>query len=159
MRKLFVCTVCVCAAMLGVACRASKSTPTSASSVIPAEAAASDAPGDGCVSSDALAILTCERNKYDHMTADQETDFVRASAVAFRRSGIAGGPFGILRKTSGTNCNGYACDVLCAGQGESQVQWDVLTDGDPWPNGGAQTPRWGSPAGYPDIRVDSCELQ
>lgn len=162
MRKLWVCTL-VCAGAFTAACSVSKSSPISPTAQIAtaaAPAAAQDtSSNDGCVSSDALAILTCERNKFDHMTADQENDFIKASAVALRNNNIPGAPFGILHKTSGTNCNGYACDILCAGEGQSQLQWDVLSDGDPWPNGGAQVPQWRSPAGYPGIRVDTCDLQ
>ena len=161
MRTIVVCTL-VCAGALSAACSVRKSTPTSPTSQI-ATSAETTAPdpttNDGCVASDALTILTCERNKFDHMTADQENEFIKASAVALKNNNIPGAPFGILHKSSGTNCNGYACDILCAGEGESQLQWDVLSDGDPWPNGGAQVPQWGSPAGYPNIRVDSCEIQ
>lgn len=162
MRKLCVCTL-LCAGVFSAACSVTKSSPTAPTSQLLTAAAPTPDPNppssDGCVSNDALTILTCERNKFDHMTADQENAFIKASAVALRNNNIPGAPFGILHKTSGSNCNGYACDILCAGEGESQLQWDVLADGDPWPNGGAQVPQWGSPAGYPNIRVDVCDLQ
>ena len=93
------------------------------------------------------------------MTADQEVSFLKATAHDFNSNGVPSGPFGILRKPSGSNCAGYACDILCAGQGTGQKQWDILNDGDPWPNGGAQIPSWGSPATYPNIRVDTCDIQ
>ena len=67
---------------------------------------------------------------------------------------IGGGPFGILRKGSGSNCGGYSCDIICAGQGNSQRQWDVLSDAE-----GAQTPKWSGPETVPHIRVDACEIQ
>jgi hypothetical protein len=115
--------------------------------------------GGPCTSTDPLAIITCERDKYTHMTADQELSFIKATAHDFNANGVSSGPFGVLRKSGGSNCGGYSCDTLCAGQGTSQRQWDILGDADPWPGGGAQTPSWGPPATYPNIRADTCDIQ
>lgn len=115
--------------------------------------------GGPCTSSDPMTIITCERNKYSHMTADQELSFMKATAHDFNANGVPGGAFGILHKSGGSNCGGYSCDTLCAGQGTSQRQWDILGDADPWPGGGAQIPEWGAPATYPNIRVDTCDIQ
>ena len=113
------------------------------------------APGGGpCNSSSAEAIVACERSKYGFMSHGDMFNFMRAVAQSLNRNGIPGGPFGILRKQSGTNCNGYSCDVLCAGQGGSQRQWDVLGDID-----GAQSPGFSGPHTLPGIRVDVCEIQ
>lgn len=65
------------------------------------------------------------------------------------------GPFGILRKDAGNRCpdpvtnRDYSCDVIAAGQGNAQGQWDVRTDsGVIWP---------GAPKTIADgIRVDVC---
>ena len=109
--------------------------------------------GGPCISSSPEAIVSCERSKYGHMSHDEMASFMRAVARSLNANGIGGGPFGILRKGSGTNCGGYSCDVLCAGQGGSQRQWDVLGDID-----GAQSPGWSGPHTLPGIRVDVCEI-
>lgn len=102
-----------------------------------------------------LGIIECQRSKFgSHMSSAQLVTFLRASARDLNAGGLSGGPFGILRKTSGANCGGYSCDILCAGSGSSQKQWDVLGDAD-----GAQTPAWIGPKMLPDIRVDTCEIQ
>jgi hypothetical protein len=110
-------------------------------------------PGGPCNSSSAEAIVACERAKFGFMSHNDMFNFMRAVAQSLNRNGIPGGPFGILRKQSGTNCNGYSCDVLCAGQGGSQRQWDVLGDID-----GAQSPGFSGPH-TSGIRVDVCEIQ
>jgi len=111
----------------------------------------SPAPGGACNASAPLPIVECERNKYGHMSSSQLVDFLRATARSLNRNGIAGRPFGVLRKGGGHNCNGYSCDVICAGNGGGQRQWDVLGDSD-----GAQYPVWGE---IPHVRVDVCEIQ
>jgi hypothetical protein len=112
------------------------------------------APGGPCNAGTAQAIVNCERSKYGHMSHGQMFELMKAIAQSLNRNRIADGPFGILRKGSGTSCNGYSCDVICAGQGGSQRQWDVLGDID-----GAQTPAWGGPNTGSSIRVDLCEVQ
>ena len=110
------------------------------------------APGGPCVSGSPQAIVECERAKYGLMSSSQLLTFLRAVSRALNANGIGGGPFGILRKTGGHNCGGYSCDIVCAGQGGGQRQYDVLGDVD-----GAQTPGWSGP--IPNIRVDVCEIQ
>ncbi|HYT73594.1 MAG TPA: hypothetical protein VEL79_02495 [Vicinamibacterales bacterium] len=119
----------------------------------------SPTPGAACVSKDPLTIVTCERNKYGHMTATDEVNFLKGLARSLTSNAIPNAPFGILRKSGGTSCNGYSCDIICTGQGQSQKQWDVLGDADPWPNGGVQSPSWNGPSTYPNIRMDVCEIQ
>jgi hypothetical protein len=111
-------------------------------------------PGAACNSGNPEAIIKCERAKYGHMSSSQTVDFLRASAKSLNRNAIAGAPFGILRKSGGSSCNGYSCDIICAGQGTAQQQYDVLGDAE-----GAQDPGWGPPKTYPNIRVDVCEIQ
>lgn len=111
-------------------------------------------PGGPCNSSNPETIVQCERAKYGHMSNDQMLEFMRNVARSLNRNGIGGGPWGILRKSSGHNCGGYSCDIVCAGQGTSQRQYDVLGDID-----GAQNPGWNGPKVYPNIRVDVCEIQ
>lgn len=114
----------------------------------------SPSPGAPCRSSSPLAIVECERAKYGHMSSSDLVQFEKNVARSLNASGIGGGPFGILRKDSGHNCNGYSCDILCAGSGNGQRQWDVLSDAD-----GAQLPAWSGPKTFPGIRVDVCEIQ
>lgn len=111
-------------------------------------------PGAPCNSSDPLTIVSCERAKYGHMSTTDVVNFLFATAKSLTRNAIAGAPFGVLRKSGGSNCNGYSCDIICAGQGNSQKQWDVLGDSD-----GAQTPNWNGPATVPNIRVDTCDIR
>jgi hypothetical protein len=125
-------------------------------------AAGAPAPGPGpgpappsggpCNSSNPTAIVECERAKYGHMSHSQMYDLMVAIVQSLNRNGIGGGPFGILRKQSGTNCNGYSCDIICAGNGGGQRQWDVLGDID-----GAQSPGFSGP--IPTIRQDVCEIR
>lgn len=125
-------------------------------------AAGAPAPGPGpgpappsggpCNSSNPTAIVECERAKYGHMSHSQMYDLMVAIVQSLNRNGIGGGPFGILRKQSGTNCNGYSCDIICSGNGGGQRQWDVLGDID-----GAQSPGFSGP--IPTIRQDVCEIR
>jgi hypothetical protein len=109
-------------------------------------------PGGPCNGSNPETIVSCERAKYGGMSHSQMFTFMQSVAKSLNRNGIAEGPFGILRKAGGENCNGYSCDVVCAGQGGGQRQWDVLGD-----INGAQTPGWRRIEG--SIRVDVCEIQ
>jgi len=111
-------------------------------------------PGGPCNSSNPDTIVKCERAKYGQMSSSQLVAFLRASAQSLNRNGIGGGPWGILRKAGGHQCNGYSCDILCSGQGTGQRQVDVLGDAD-----GAQIAGWGATHTYPHIRVDVCEIQ
>jgi hypothetical protein len=88
------------------------------------------------------------------MSEGQLVEFLKGTARSLNRNGIGGGPFGILRKEGGHNCGGWSCDIVCAGQGTSQRQHDVLSDAD-----GDQTPVWGDAKRHPDIRVDQCSIQ
>jgi hypothetical protein len=110
--------------------------------------------GAACNSSNPDTIVKCERAKYGYMSTSQLYSFLVASAKSLNRNGISGSPFGILRKSGGSSCNGYACDIICAGQGTAQRQYDVLGDAE-----GAQVAGWGSAKTYPDIRVDVCDIQ
>jgi hypothetical protein len=88
------------------------------------------------------------------MSSGQMLSMLIATAKSLNANGIGGGPYGILRKGGGTNCGGYSCDIICAGQGTGQRQWDVLSDIQ-----GAQGAMWLGPHTWPDIRVDACEIQ
>lgn len=62
-----------------------------------------------------------------------------------------GGPYGILEKTTGTQCAGASCDIICTGNGVQQKQWDVLID-----STGDARPAWNGPHGVPDIVIRTC---
>jgi len=110
--------------------------------------------GGPCNNPDPFKIVECERAKYGHMSHGQMLEFAKATVRSLNRNGISGAPFGILRKSGGTNCGGYSCDVICSGNGNGQRQWDILGDieGDQWP-------AWAGPNTLPHIRVDACEVQ
>jgi hypothetical protein len=120
----------------------------------PAPGPSGPAPGGPCISSNPESIVACERSRYGHMSSGQMLAMLTATAKSLNANGIGGGPFGILRKAGGTNCGGYSCDIICAGQGTGQRQWDVLSDIQ-----GAQGPMWLGPETWPNIRVDACEIQ
>ena len=86
------------------------------------------------------------------MSTSQIVTFMRNVARSLNANRIAPGGFGVLRKGDGHNCGGYSCDVVCAGHGGGQRQWDVLRDAD-----GDQIPVWSGPLS--PIRVDVCEVQ
>jgi hypothetical protein len=113
-------------------------------------------PGEPCSSrGNPQGILECQRNRYSgHMSATNLVNFLKASATDINRLGTVGGPWGILVKTSGAQCNGYSCDILCLGNGSSQVQRDVLIDAE-----GSQIPLWGGPKTGSEIAVRVCEPQ
>jgi len=114
------------------------------------------APGGSCSSqTQPFNIVKCRRDQYGaHMSNDQVLQFEKSVASDLNKSSIGGGPYGVLRKTSGASCGGYACDIICAGDGSGQRQWDILGDSD-----GAQTPAWNGPNTAPNIRVDKCDVQ
>jgi len=111
--------------------------------------------GGSCASSTTpLNIVECRRSQYGKtMTGSQTVAFLRGVATDLNAKRVDGYPFGILSKP-GSACNGYSCDIICAGNGSSQRQWDVLLDGDP--DTGAAIPTWSPLAG---IVVRSCEIQ
>ena len=105
-------------------------------------------------------IVVEERAKYPTpMKAAQIVAMLKAIAARMNAEGLAGGPFGVLVKLGGAHCNGYACDIICTGNGSAQKQWDVLGNGDPAESDtpGTQEPNFGAP--LDTIAVRPCELQ
>jgi hypothetical protein len=99
-------------------------------------------------------IVRCRRSQYgSRMSSSQILSMLRAVARDLNNAGISGGPWGILEKESGHNCGGFSCDIICAGQGTSQRQHDVLIDAE-----NTAEPTWGSPKRWPNIRVDECHI-
>ncbi|MBS1817807.1 MAG: hypothetical protein JSU08_07755 [Acidobacteria bacterium] len=110
--------------------------------------------GAACSNTSQLGIVTCRRNQFTgHMDAGQVIVFLKGIASDLNKAGTWGTGYGLLRKSSGSSCGGYSCDIICQGSGTSQKQYDVLIDSD-----GTQGPIWGGPKVYPDIRMDSCDV-
>jgi hypothetical protein len=108
-----------------------------------------------CPGTSPLAIVECQRERRPgFMDDDQLLELMGAIAANLNQNGVPGGPFGVLRKASGNNCHGYSCDIICAGHGGGQRQYDVLRDLE-----GPQVPVWHGPHGGDDIRVDVCEIR
>lgn len=102
-----------------------------------------------------IDIMICHLNVLGGEMHSADAHVVWLSRVArdFNIARVPGGPYGILRKRTGNNCAGYSCDILCAGNGNSQLQFDVLVDDriPVWGGGGADI--------HDGIRVDVCEIQ
>jgi hypothetical protein len=102
-----------------------------------------------------IGIVECQRSRFgSRLSSGELLSLMRGIARDLNAGGIGGGPYGILRKTGGANCGGYSCDIVCAGQGNAQRQYDVLGDAE-----GSATPGWSGPHTVPHIRVDACEIQ
>jgi hypothetical protein len=109
--------------------------------------------GSACTNATQIGIVTCRREQFKgHMDAGSIIVFLKNVAGDLNRVGTWGSGYGLLRKTSGASCGGYACDIICRGSGTSQQQFDVLGDSE-----GDQTPAWIGPKVHPNIRIDSCD--
>lgn len=106
------------------------------------------------------AIVACEQARAGGAAAMHESapkhrtvtvTVLRQTAASLNAAGIPGGPFGILVKTGGENCDGYSCDIICAGNGAAQRQWDVFGSVHE-----ASTPGWDGPLS--PIAVRPCEF-
>ena len=88
-----------------------------------------------------LGIVKCQRSRYGTpMSRSQIVSMLRGVARDLNSGSFPyHGQYGLLVKTSGTNCNGYSCDIICAGNGSGQRQWDVLAD-----STGTAAPTWGA---------------
>lgn len=105
--------------------------------------------GGSCVRSTGIDVVTCNRERYSgQMNTSQIVSFLEQTAVDLSASGIDGRPFGLLVKTSGHQCNGYSCDILCSGNGSGQRQWDTLSDAE-----GAQRPVFSEITGPKVVRT------
>ncbi|HXH08125.1 MAG TPA: hypothetical protein VNI83_16225, partial [Vicinamibacterales bacterium] len=96
--------------------------------------------GASCGSREPIDIVTCHRARYPALLSPADAPNLLRDIAADLNRGRS--PFyGRLRKTSGNNCAGYACDIICAVDGR---HWDVFIDGpDAGSNySGAATPAW-----------------
>jgi len=111
--------------------------------------------GSACTNSTQIGIVTCRREQFKgHMDAGTTLAFLTNVANDMNRLGTWGSGYGLLRKSGGASCGGYACDIICRGTTEStQQQFDVLGDSE-----GDQTPAWIGPKVSPNIRFDRCDV-
>jgi hypothetical protein len=99
---------------------------------------------------DPLGIVECRRAQFGNINDEDLPEFLALIAFDLNLGNIPGGPWGILQKTVGTNCEGYSCDIICSGQGDDQNQFDVLQDAE-----GDALPMWSE---HSDIVVRFCEI-
>jgi hypothetical protein len=98
-------------------------------------------PGTTCASRQPIDIVTCQRALYPPLLSPGNApNLLRAIAVDLNRD--RPGYYGRLIKTSGNNCGGYSCDIICGTDGHL---WDVFIDGpDATTNySGTAAPSWG----------------
>jgi hypothetical protein len=104
--------------------------------------------GGSCSSkSSQLAVVECRRAQYGHMSPDQLNQFLRAVSRDLNAGNFPSGPYGIYPKTSGNNCGGFSCDIICTQAGDA---YDTLLDSE-----GAQIPIWG----YKGPGLVGCQIQ
>lgn len=83
----------------------------------------------GVVGAQTAPIKVVEEARAHYPTpvgADKMPMLLREIAARLNAEQSPGGPFGILVKTGGENCGGYSCDIICAGDGAAQRQFDVF---------------------------------
>lgn len=83
------------------------------------------------------AIIACNRGRYGRMSRARVAELLLTITQDLNRAQVDGYPFGRLLKTGGNVCGSYSCDILCAGNGPAQRQWDVLKDAE-----GTASPVW-----------------
>jgi hypothetical protein len=99
---------------------------------------------------DPISIIQCHRDRFGGRLEPADLlSIMRGVALDFNVAEVPGGPFGILRKGSGNNCEGFSCDIICAGQGSGQDQFDILLD--------EEFAQWRFEVDEP--RTDVCEYQ
>jgi hypothetical protein len=104
---------------------ATSSFRTAASSPGPSGPLPPPPPGGNC-SGAPLDVVTCRRAQYGSRVSPSEATSLLRSIASDLNRGLASPYYGILPKSGGNQCGGYACDVICA---TSSDHWDVFTDG------------------------------
>jgi hypothetical protein len=100
---------------------------------------------------EALEIVKKNRALYGTpMTQSELIECLRQIARDLNAANLPGGPFGVLVKPSGHNCEGYSCDIICSGQDAQQRQWDVFVD-----NENLAGPVWSEVS---NIAIRPCEI-
>jgi hypothetical protein len=109
----------------------------------PAPSPGAPPPGGSCASraSDPEAVVACRRAQYGaRLSPSQAPGLLRAIAGDLN-TGTGSTSYGLLIKTSGNNCSGFACDIICRRTGD---HWDVFIDGPDASSGysGTAAPAW-----------------
>ena len=94
-------------------------------------------------------IVACRKAQYGHVPHDQLHELMEKIAYDLNVNGHEHRPYGRLVKTTGNNCHGYSCDIICSNANGQHRQWDVLMDED-----SAQIPGWGRVG---NVAVRPCE--
>lgn len=103
--------------------------------VAPTPGPTTPAPGGSCsAQASPELVVKCRRAQYGYMNSSQVLQFLKAVAHDLNIGGYSNGPYGILEKTSGNNCGGFSCDIICNTRGDL---WDTLADSE-----GSQDPIW-----------------
>jgi hypothetical protein len=76
----------------------------------------------------ALDIITCHRSEFVGLDHHEFPVLLKRIARDLNKAGVDGGPFGVLVKTEGNNCEGYSCDIICSHTAGDHDQYDVLLD-------------------------------
>ena len=84
-----------------------------------------------------VEIVACRKAQYGHIPHDSLPEFLARVAHDLNRGRFEHAPYGLLVKTSGNNCHGYSCDIICSDARGTHRQWDILIDEDQ-----AQIPAW-----------------
>jgi hypothetical protein len=97
-----------------------------------------------------IDVVACRFEQHGGTAMDHEETIQFMKEVAFDLNQLNlsdKGGFGIAVKTTGNNCLGYSCDILCEGNGDDQNQYDILID--------ERIPNW---AEVSEVTVRFCEI-
>jgi hypothetical protein len=103
----------------------------------------------------ALGVLECVRYRFSRMNPERTAEMIALAAQEMNRAGVPEGPYGVLIKTAGNQCNGISCDIICVGNGPAQRQFDMLVGSDRF---GPQTPTW-SEVPKDHMAIRPCEVR
>jgi hypothetical protein len=91
-----------------------------------------------------IDVVSCRRAQYPARLSPGQAPALLAD-IARDLNTSRPAYYGRLSKTSGNNCGGFSCDIICETPGTNHQLWDVFGDGpDAGANyAGAATPQWG----------------
>jgi hypothetical protein len=123
----------------------------------PAPAPTPIPPGGSCSSlaANPVDVVTCRRSQYGSRISPGEAPGLLRSIASDLNAGTGASNYGLLVKTSGNNCSGFACDIICYRDGHI---WDVFGDGPDASAGyaGVASPQWGD-KGF--VSASGCNIQ
>jgi hypothetical protein len=100
-------------------------------------------------------VVACRRAQYGSRLSPGEAPGLLRAIAGDLNTGTGSSTYGLLIKTSGNNCSGFACDIICSRSGD---HWDVFADG---PDAGAgysgvASPTWNYKG---TISPSSCDVR